>query len=103
MASVTVVDSSWLNLTSLLEFQGTLFWDQTEYPDIPYSDGDTYLQITDIQARRIDQLAYQYYGDSNLMWMILLANNKMLPNQFMGAEMIRIPAKATINSLLKKQ
>lgn len=103
MATVSVSKSSWLNRTKLLQFQGALFWDQTEYPSIDFSDQDFYLQLTDMQAKRIDLVAYQYYGDSELLWVLMLANDKDLPNQFLGGETIRLPARETINLLLQEK
>ena len=100
MADVKLSDSSWLHLSRLLEFKGKLFWDQTEYPDIPFDTDDEYLELTDLQAKRIDLLAFEKYGDSELMWVLMLANDKNLPNQFIGGETIRIPAKTTIDSIL---
>lgn len=101
MAQVTVQSSSWLNLTRLLSFNGYLFWDNTEYPDIPFADQDTYIQLTDQQAKRIDLVAFDQYGDSNLMWILMLANDKLLPNDFLVGETIRVPVKTTIDTILK--
>lgn len=97
---LTVSTGSWLNLTQLLEFKGVIFWDQTEYPDIALSDDDTYIQLTDAQAHRIDLIAQDFYGDSELLWILQVANNVDLPNQFVEGQVIRIPAKATVSTLL---
>ncbi len=43
------------------------------YPDIPFTDTDDYV-ITTI-GDRLDTLAYQYYQDSELWWIISIANN----------------------------
>lgn len=95
MAVVPVTKSSWLNRTKLLEFDGVLFWDQTQYPStVDFTDQDTYIQLTDTESKRIDLVAYRYYGDSELMWILMLANDKELPNQFLGGETIRIPSRA---------
>lgn len=103
MAIVSVTKSSWLNRTKLLSFKGVLFWDQTEYPTIDFTDNDIYIQLTDTQSKRIDLVAYQYYGDAELLWVLLLANDKDLPNQFIGGETIRIPSRDTVNLLLQEQ
>jgi len=101
MARVNITRSSWLNLSKLLDFNGTVFWDSTEFPEIPFSTLDTYIQLTDVQAQRIDQVAFEQYGDSNYMWVLMLANDKELPNGFVGGETIRVPTKATIDLILK--
>jgi len=43
------------------------------YPDIPLRDDDLYV-ATEI-GDRLDTLAYQFYNDSNLWWIIASANN----------------------------
>jgi len=43
------------------------------YPDIPLSDTDIYV-VTETYDR-LDTLAYQYYQDASLWWIIASANN----------------------------
>lgn len=43
------------------------------YPNIPLSENDIYV-ITTI-GDRLDYLAYTYYNDSELWWIIAAANN----------------------------
>ena len=43
------------------------------YPNIPLSESDVYV-ITTI-GDRLDNLAYSYYRDSTLWWIIAAANN----------------------------
>jgi len=43
------------------------------YPNIPLSENDVYI-ITNI-GDRLDSLAYSYYNDSTLWWVISMANN----------------------------
>jgi Base plate wedge protein 53 len=57
--------------------------------------------LNQIQAQRPDLIAYDAYGDSALMWIILLANNTDLPNQFVENQIIRVPAKSTVDSILQ--
>lgn len=45
------------------------------YPNIPLSETDFYV-ITTI-GDRLDYLAYTYYRDSNLWWIISVANNNV--------------------------
>lgn len=45
----------------------------TIYPDIPYSNEDIYV-ITTI-GDRLDLLAFDFYGDSTLWWIIASAND----------------------------
>lgn len=102
MAQVGINKNSILNLTELLDFQGVLFWDQVDYPEIPLSDDDTYIQLTQQQAHRIDLIAHDFYGDSDFMWAIMLANNIDYPNQLVEGAVIRVPALDTVKSLIKE-
>ena len=43
------------------------------YPNIPLSETDVYV-ITTV-GDRLDSLAYSYYNDVNLWWVIAAANN----------------------------
>lgn len=97
---VSLTENSWLNLTNLLEFNGIVFWDQTSYPEIALSPNDVYVQLTADQAPRVDLIAFDAYGDQELFWIILLANDVDYPNQLVEGQTIRIPAQDTVNALL---
>jgi hypothetical protein len=43
------------------------------YPNIPLSESDVYV-ITTV-GDRLDSLAYSYYQDATLWWIIAIANN----------------------------
>jgi hypothetical protein len=43
------------------------------YPNVPLSENDYYV-ITTV-GDRLDSLAYQYYNDATLWWIIAMANN----------------------------
>jgi hypothetical protein len=45
----------------------------TYYPEIPISDSDVYIVSND--GDYLDTLAFKYYNDSTLWWIIALANN----------------------------
>ena len=49
----------------------------TRYPDIPLSENDVFLYT--IRGDRLDNLAYQFYGDPTLWWILSIANPD-LPN-----------------------
>jgi hypothetical protein len=97
---VKLEDNSWLNMTDLFEYEGIPFWGQTEYPDIPFSEDDLYLEINQEQAKRIDLIAFDNYGDPNLFWVILLANDLDLPNQLREGMVLRLPSLETVNKIL---
>lgn len=60
------------------------------YPDIPLSNDDNYVITT--LGDRLDLLAYDFYGDVNLWWIIASANS--LPGDSLFPEpgmQLRIP------------
>jgi hypothetical protein len=54
---------------------GKQYYKQKYYPNIPLSSTDEYV-ITTI-GDRLDTLAYSYYRDSTLWWIISIANNNI--------------------------
>jgi nucleoid-associated protein YgaU len=63
------------NATILKTTQGKSYLKGKFYPNIPLSESDNYV-ITTI-GDRLDLLAYQYYRDSTLWWVISMANNNI--------------------------
>jgi hypothetical protein len=45
------------------------------YPNIPYTVTDEYIITT--AGDRLDTIAYSYYGDAELWWIISVANNNI--------------------------
>jgi hypothetical protein len=64
----------------------------TRYPEIPKDVNDIYVITT--EGDRLDLLAQQFYGDTNLYWIIASGNPDIIPQNSLfipvGAE-IRIP------------
>ena len=63
----------------------------TLYQRIPETNGD--LHVISIEGDRLDNLAFQFYGDSSLWWYIAKANNLNSMNIPAGKS-LRIPASA---------
>jgi len=76
------------NQTILKDENGTRYLSQTLYPKIPIKDSDIFIQGT--YGRRLDNLAYDYYGDIQLWWIIAKANPD---NQSEGGSMYMNPNK----------
>jgi hypothetical protein len=55
------------------EYTNRPYYKGRYYPNIPLSESDVYV-ITNV-GDRLDNLAYSYYGDSTLWWIISVANN----------------------------
>ena len=60
------------------------------YPEIPLRDGDIY--VASETGDRLDTLAYQYYEDASLWWIIAAANNiHNAPFGLTDGTILRIP------------
>jgi hypothetical protein len=69
--------------------------ESVKYPDIPLSENDVYLYT--IRGDRLDNLAYQFYKDSSLWWVLSVANPD-LPNDSLYPTLgfqLRIPSDIT--------
>jgi hypothetical protein len=55
------------------EFTNRPYYKGKQYPNIPLSESDVYV-ITTV-GDRLDSLAYSYYNDATLWWIIAVANN----------------------------
>jgi nucleoid-associated protein YgaU len=93
--AVTVSKHSRLQFDTLLTDSGMEFWDTLDLPDIPVQNDD--IQYTAISNDRIELLAYQFYGDPGLWWVIALANNlELLPTALYNGQLLRIPSPTYI-------
>ena len=72
--------------------------ESTRYPDIPLSESDVYIYT--MRGDRLDNLAYQFYKDPTLWWVLSVANPD-LPNDSLYPTLgyqLRIPSD--INQIL---
>ena len=79
------------NIPTLKTPTGIRYYTDTKYPDIPFRDSDIY--VLPQKGDRYDTLAYHYYKDSTLWWIIPTANPRFKPNSLypvLGHQM-RIP------------
>ena len=91
-ASVQLQIHSRLRFGNLLTISGVTQWDTLNLPTFqPRSDDIVYqVQTTD----RIDLLAYRFYGDPVLWWVIAVANGlEILPIDLNVGQNLRIPSK----------
>ena len=51
---------------------GKVVYKTTYYPEISVEDSDVFIRT--VFGARLDNLAYQYYGDVSLWWIIAKAN-----------------------------
>ena len=60
------------NIPVIKSVTGKQIYATSRYPEIPLSENDIYVYIS--QGDRYDLLALNYYGDSSLWWIIAAGN-----------------------------
>jgi nucleoid-associated protein YgaU len=71
-------------------FDGREVYRTKIYPNIPLKDTDVYVMTE--TGDRLDTLAFQYYEDSSLWWIIAAANNiHDAPMGLQDGTVLRIP------------
>ena len=81
--------------------RGISYYINAVYPEIPFTSEDKY--IISAYEDRLDLLAYDYYGDEELWWVISRANPDVTRRDsffIKSGEKIRIPDESIIDSLL---
>lgn len=84
------------NRIILKDLENKRFYKNVLYPEIPLDANDIYV-LTSINDR-IDKLAYDYYNDETLWWIIAEANVDVIKRDsfYTGAgKQIRIPTNPT--------
>ena len=95
--------NAWLNFAPLISYESYEFWDTPDFPEILPQDNDTFITVEDVYVGRLDLIAYDYYQDSNLWWVIALANKiDQIPTGVSLNMTLRIPNKSYVDSLLSK-
>ena len=72
-----------------IDKSGITVYSTTYYPDILVSDGDAF--IYPIEGERLYNLAFKYYGDTTLWWIIAKANGLKGKPALSSDKIIRIP------------
>ncbi len=73
-----------------LDKSGTRVYSTTYYPEIPIENEDTFIYAVD--GDRLDSLAYKYYNDITLWWVIAKANGLRGKPALSAGEVLRIPS-----------
>jgi hypothetical protein len=78
--------------------QGISYYKNKLYPNIPLSETDEYI-ITTI-GDRLDSLAYSYYNDATLWWVIAMANNNVTKGLMFPVPGTQLRIPTDINNIL---
>ena len=76
-----------------LDKEGFRVYSTTLYPQIPVSDSDKFIYPKD--GDRLDTLAFRYYGDTTLWWVIAKANGIRGKVAVATDEVLRIPGNVS--------
>ena len=86
------------NTNTKIDRAGNRVYTTTLYPPIPIENSDQFISAK--QGTRIDNLAFQYYGDNSLWWIIAKANGIKGRVIINTGELIRIPTNT--NKIIRK-
>jgi len=86
------------NKTILKTSDGKPYYKGKVYPTIPLSESDIYV-ITTI-GDRLDYMAYSYYRDSELYWIISVANNNVTKGSLFPVPGTQMRIPTDLNSVL---
>lgn len=79
----------------LVQVAEVTFWTRAEPPVIDPADDDLIYSLTSLD--RLDNLAYRFYGEPRLRWVIMRMNGIFLdPNDVIPGEDIRVPTFARL-------
>tara|TARA_R100000008_G_scaffold29631_2_gene16364 strand:+ start:365 stop:664 length:300 start_codon:yes stop_codon:yes gene_type:complete len=76
-----------------IDKDGKRVYKTTYYPEIPLENSDEFIMVTD--GTRIDNLAFQRYGDPSLWWIIAKANGIKGKVVLNIGDLIRIPSNVS--------
>ena len=68
------------------------FWGTRGLVKLPPHPTDQFHRVTDADSKRIDLIAWKYYRDVNLWWIIAEVNNIGNPLEIRSGTVLRIPA-----------
>lgn len=101
MAKIPV--TSYMNFCNFFEYEGESFFDTPDFPELPQSDKDLIIGVSDRYMGRLDLIASDYYQDPGLWWVIALANDlRLIPDQMKLNMKLRIPQIAIVRQFLAK-
>jgi len=82
----------------LATYKGVPYYKAKKYPPIPPSPSDIYVVTT--QGDRLDLLAYTYYKDSSLWWIIPMANDNITLGSMFPEPGIQLRIPTDLNAVL---
>lgn len=84
--------SRYNHLDILRDGSGNEFIESWRDIEIPESNSDNYHEVGSGEVNRLDLIAYQYYNNARLWWIIALANNIKNPLILEVGDLLRVPS-----------
>jgi hypothetical protein len=100
--AVNLKTNSRLRFGDLLSVDDVEFWGILDLPTIPVQPDD--IQYVVGPTDRIDTIAFKFYGDPVLWWVIALVNDlEFVPTQLNDGMTLRIPSPTYVQTQLFKK
>lgn len=107
--AASLPNKSWLNYCDYWSYVDSdsntyEFFDTPDFEPIDTSSNDRQLEIDQRYLGRLDLIAFDYYRDSNLWWIIALANNiDVIPTGMYIGQKLIIPSTTTVTQYLRRK
>lgn len=88
--------SRYRNLDWCKDEDGMYFIETYEHLEIPETNRDKYHEVSSGEKNRLDLIAYRYYKNPALWWIIAEANNIIDPSIVEVGRVLRIPSRETV-------
>jgi hypothetical protein len=80
--------------------QGKPYYKGKFYPNVPLSESDIYVITT--EGDRLDYIAYTYYRNSELWWIISMANNNATNGSLFPIPGTQLRIPQNVNAILEQ-
>jgi len=80
--------------------QGKPYYESKRYPIIPLSENDIYIITT--AGDRLDALAYTYYKNTELWWIIAMTNNNITKGSLFPQPGTQLRIPSNISNILNQ-
>jgi nucleoid-associated protein YgaU len=88
--------SRYRKLRWIKDNEGTYFTETYEVLDIPKTNKDKFHEVKAGEENRLDLIAYKYYKNPSLWWVIAEANDILDPSKVEVGSMLRVPPREVI-------
>lgn len=90
------VDSRYKFTDVLIDIDGRKFLESIKIKGIRESEDDRFHRVDSGEVNRMDLIAYNYYDNPRLWWVIAYANNIKNPLEIKSGDILRIPSINTL-------